>query len=235
MSLSSSLPTTTTTTVAEPHTFSLSSLESMWDTTTHSLSLLSLSQHAQAGSTTTTTAKPWRTSATATSSITKPPLSPQRRYASSSTWNGRPPLSPVSTMHTSTFDESVETVMLSSSSSCRPSSSSDVRLFVVRDLNDLPNLYDCYAPQSTESVVTVSSSDTHSLEFTHDTTTSVALPLSHNDDDDDDDDDDEDALLGLDYVTENNEEPPTVVQLDLDFLQQDPPQAHAAGAAPFGL
>eukprot|EP00977_Amphora_coffeiformis_P023998 scaffold14974_cov195-Amphora_coffeaeformis.AAC.5 len=161
--------------------------------------------------------------------MAKPPLSPRGGA-------GRPPLSPSPT-HTPSWEESVETVM-------SPRSIDDVRLFMVRDLNDIPDLYN-FARASSEkqnrpTMPCLDHDDmpceTNSLDFTQGTSSVGATPRSA----------DEavsfadassaggEELVGLSLLEhqhqkqqqqQQSQEEPTIL-LDLEFLKQDPPKAH---------
>ena len=128
----------------------------------------------------------------------------------------------------------------------------DVRLYAVRELQDLPDLYDYNVGVSSSSSLpsvhsTTSNTDAHSLDLTHESNPSTdALVLksslhqqqqhevlgaeesSTSSSSHDDDDDEEEELLGLSLLCLEPAQPPSpaVVRLDLDFLKQDPPKAH---------
>ena len=132
-----------------------------------------------------------------------------------------------------------------------PRSIEDVRLFVVRNLEDIPDLYDVYSSTNQQQQQQHVIGDTHSLDWTDDDSTKsrrdeaarspetivhqeeengsfAALPsrsssLSRSSSDDDE-------LIGLGLLLCEAEEPvlPDVVRLDLEFLKTDPPKAHAS-------
>ena len=207
----------------QQHYFTFSALESFWENTNH-----------LAQSFTYNNAPGTMNSPKSPKTMAKPPLSPRG--------SGRPPLSPTTLR---SWEESVETVM-------SPRSIDDVRLFMVRDLEDIPDLYENYAQSETQknqqqqpqpilpNLDEDVPSETNSLDFTQGTSSTLeATPRSVDEvvSFADASSADGEELLGLFLLEQTQqqhhhhqqqqqgEEEPSI-ELDLDFLKQDPPKAH---------
>lgn len=189
----------------EDHYFSFSALDYFWENT-HQMAVQAVNSFSSPPS-------PPRKIA----SSSKPPRSPTRGRS----FEGRPPLSPVS-ISTNAWDyESVETVL------SPRSSMDDVRLFVVRELEDIPDLYHEFNHHHGGM------SDANSLDLTQESNPSAddvpcnaevcsASSSSATSEE-------EEELLGLSLLcleAPSESTPTSLVRLDLDFLKQDPPKAH---------
>ena len=191
----------------EDHYFSFSALDYFWENT-HQMAVQAVISFSSPPS-------PPRKIA----SSSKPPRSPAIRGRS---FEGRPPLSPVS-VSTNAWDyESVETVL------SPRSSMDDVRLFVVRELEDIPDLYHEFNHHHG------CMSDANSLVFSQESNPSVddvALPCDAevSSASSRTTTSEEEELLGLSLLcleAPPEATPTSLVRLDLDFLKQDPPKAH---------